>query len=173
MQTILVHPLAHTEVSWSNFLAVASKTLDRKISKGKDSAGVGEWAAFISALEEMYGTTDPPIINNRLASASLRFLHFSFIVICPTETLLDFQDTDIVIRSSETIRHGVSFAVMSASLLSWKQTILALKENDPQAYRQILNSVLKYFEDNGLSSVFAAFSKMTLKDGTCTLLPKR
>lgn len=159
--------IAVPQVDWHNFVGDVNDTIGRSPTRNVDHAGMkaGSLLSYIASLAEF--RTEGSEAHSAIREASRLLQHLSFTFLCTVDDSLYLQilksvGTDLFIDYSEK---GTFLA--TANLKVWKQLVIEnCKEQTPATVRLFFNGIYIALCKLQLSSVWDAYQKRTLSDGT-------
>lgn len=161
--------IASTNVDWIKFLKESNIALTRSLTSSLDKQQLEATGlpAFLCTIQELLKPGYDPIRALRYESHLLKHVMLSFFVTTTAESIYQImQITDLAIAG-----HGS--AIISGSLKAWQDAVITCaKESTSFETRLLFDKIYILLDRQGLSEIFAAWSKRKLTDQTFVLEPK-
>lgn len=162
--------LGRLEIDHDTYLASANEALGRSISRKIDGQGLSitETFGYLTTLAEMKdGASD-------IDGSILNHSFYSFMLVCPMETLFDLREHTNLSVHSEPCKRGLHFSVVSGNLSTWREAIInCCADHATFEVRLVMDKCLLLFEKEGLGKLWAKYVKRPSGDGTFKLIESR
>jgi hypothetical protein len=163
--------VAKTTVSFDALLRNAELALGRSASASLDVAGLPlrNPASLIAVAAEIKKQGSDALRAMREDKASLRHVHYVFLLKLPRDNFMDLAGMAIAITPSTTD----DVALASGRLFEWQHCVVELlAQGQPRVLRTLGMMLLAWFELQGLGEVWGLYEKKYENDRTYYLEPK-
>ncbi len=160
-------PISGPSIRWDIFLKDTSDLIGHNITRKIDTSGLklDGYAKFLAALGEFQDSEVTPIDTLKNNEVVLRHLHFSFLIIGPTELILKISESNLDLIITEV--EGGHLALVSGNLVGWRCLIVELCSDSKGC--KLGKNLLDFFFKFGLQYIFANYSRKPQMDGTLLL----
>lgn len=165
--------LSCPKIILQDYFGLALKSLGRSVTRQGDAAGMkmDNLNGYLCALSEMStpGSKPQDILKN--PGALLRHIHYSFLIYCSRETRYQILEHCSIDTASGLCPDGNYLVVASGNLQQWRESVInGTKEQSPTDLRQVLDMCMHLLEKEGLSKLWADYTKVPMKDRTLRLV---
>lgn len=165
------------DVDFKNLLFLCKSFLNRSISAGLDKQNrpAKDAAGYICLLDEFAAPGSEPSFSLQEAGDLLKHLHFSFLcAMMRRDYITLLEKTGLHFTVSEEMPEGNVLAMVSGTLSEWRTCVICLSTTRAnQSERHFANKILEQLDLQGLSQLFAAYSRARERDGTVLLLERK